>query len=315
MEWKTDILGNEFRQLTVNQGLDYDGPVRCTVVRYAKSPCKGRGVLYVHGFSDYFFQAHVAKMFYAHGYDFYAVDLRKYGRSILDRETMFQVKNLREYFDDIQAAIGAMKDENIHDVVLMGHSTGGLTASLYMMEMPDDSIRGLILNSPFLTWNMHPLVIKFGIPVVKALSHLWPHLKMRSDTTNRYAASVARHLGGEWDYDTNWKSDVLPAVTAQWVAAIDNAQKALRGGTIKVPVLLLHSDKSAGGRDGMDKFRKADGVLNVVTMAEAGRKLGPNVEEVTINDGLHDLVLSRKEVRDVVFDAIFHWLESIFPEG
>ena len=45
MEWKTDILGNEFRQLTVNQGLDYDGPVRCTVVRYAKSPGKGRGVL------------------------------------------------------------------------------------------------------------------------------------------------------------------------------------------------------------------------------------------------------------------------------
>ena len=54
----------------------------------------------------------------------------------------------------------------------------------------------------------------------------------------------------------------------------------------------------------------SDAVLNVDSIAEAGRLLGPNVEDVTIKDGLHDLVLSRKNVRDEVYNTIFRWLEK-----
>ncbi|MEK8226237.1 alpha/beta hydrolase [Oerskovia sp. M15] len=41
-----------------------------------------RAVLYVHGFVDYFFQAHLGDAFEEHGYAFYAIDLRGYGRSL-----------------------------------------------------------------------------------------------------------------------------------------------------------------------------------------------------------------------------------------
>ena len=40
-------------------------------------------MLYLHGFVDYFFQAHVGAAVAAHGEDFYALDLRGHGRSLL----------------------------------------------------------------------------------------------------------------------------------------------------------------------------------------------------------------------------------------
>ena len=55
-------------------------------------------------------------------------------------------------------------------------------------------------------------------------------------------------------------------------------------------------------------YREADGVLNVHTMAIVGRQLGPGIEEVEIPGGLHDLVLSRRDVREMVYNIIFEWL-------
>ena len=39
-------------------------------------------MLYVHGWNDYFFQTHLADHMADLGFDFYAVDLRRYGRSL-----------------------------------------------------------------------------------------------------------------------------------------------------------------------------------------------------------------------------------------
>ena len=39
-------------------------------------------MLYLHGWNDYFFQTHLADAFAALGFDFYALDLRRYGRSL-----------------------------------------------------------------------------------------------------------------------------------------------------------------------------------------------------------------------------------------
>ena len=55
-----------------------------TLVRLRAAAPTRRAVLYLHGFVDYFFQTHLAEFFTERGYDFYALDLRKYGRSLLD---------------------------------------------------------------------------------------------------------------------------------------------------------------------------------------------------------------------------------------
>ena len=73
----------KFEYRTLDFPADYDGPVAATLIR-ASFPAQDtrRAVLYVHGYIDYFFQEHLAEAFVAHGYRFYAVELRKYGRSL-----------------------------------------------------------------------------------------------------------------------------------------------------------------------------------------------------------------------------------------
>ncbi|MDE6099779.1 MAG: alpha/beta hydrolase [Paramuribaculum sp.] len=308
-DWMADNeMGHGFDMMVFDQGTDYSGPVRCSVVRKRSSTPSKKGFLYIHGFSDYFFQKEMAELFARHGYNFYAVDLRKYGRSILPGQRPFEVRDLREYFDDIRAGLAAMHSDGIEEVILMGHSTGGLTSALYMQTDPDPRIKGLILNSPFLAWNIPGIKGAVALPVVRALGRFAPSITVRNSPDESYSHSISAEHGGEWFYRKDWKPDRLPDVDSAWIRAIDIAQKALRRGRISVPVLLLHSDKSAYPGDSHEAFANSDGVLNVKAISKAGQKIGHDVTDITIHNALHDIILSRPDVRAVAFTAIFDWL-------
>ena len=87
-------------------------------------------MLHVHGFADYFFQTAYAEWWSARGYDFYALDLRKYGRSLLPHQTPNYTTDLHDYFPELDAAWERIGAGHSH-VVLSGHSTGGLTVPLW----------------------------------------------------------------------------------------------------------------------------------------------------------------------------------------
>ena len=53
-----------------------------TLIRKTSDRRGRRAVLYLHGWNDYFFQTHLADYLSDIGYDFYALDLRRYGRSM-----------------------------------------------------------------------------------------------------------------------------------------------------------------------------------------------------------------------------------------
>jgi len=125
-------------------------------------------VLYVHGFIDYFFQRHMAERFAAEGYAFYALDLRKHGRSLRPHQHPNFCKNVAEYFADITRAI----DEIGAPVLLAGHSTGGLVCSLYADEGEKrDALTALWLNSPFFEWRMPDW--KRPSPLLHASASAW----------------------------------------------------------------------------------------------------------------------------------------------
>lgn len=63
----------------------------------------------------------------------------------------------------------------------------------------------------------------------------------------------------------------------------------------------MHSDKSVGGDRWTPEFQKGDAVLDVADISRYGRKLGDDVTEATVTDGLHDLVLSAPKVRHGVY--------------
>lgn len=311
LHWQSDHLGTGYEMAYVAQPDDYSGAVRCTVVRRRTSAKSYKAVLYVHGFSDYFLQKEMSDEFVDHGYDFYAVDLRKYGRSLLPGQKMFQVRDMHEYFADINAAVDIIAADGDSEIILMGHSTGGLTTSLYMSEFPSPLIKALVLNSPFLDWNLPPLLRNVAMPTVSFLGRFFPNAKVRQKPDPGYAETLAADLSGEWTYRKDWKPDILPDPDMGWVRAIHTAQKRLhRGGDIRVPVLLMHSGASVKPGDPKEKYFRADAILEVDAISRYGRRLGGDVTEVTFDGGLHDLALSKRAIRIEMYRTVLSWLKE-----
>lgn len=309
--WTEDILGDGYEMRHVAHGSDYSGEVRSTIIR-KDSKCGGkRGILYIHGYNDYFFQKEMGDRFVDSCINFYAVDLRKYGRSIMPGQKKFQARDLHEYYADIDSALAQMHRDGVDDIVLMGHSTGGLISSLYMHDHPSSEIKGLILNSPFLDWNFSGFMKKVAIPVFGSLGKLFPNLSIKQSEGNGYQESLLKKYHGEWEYNQDWKVFEPQKVQASWTRAISKAQNELKkDADINVPILLMHSSGSITGDKWTPDFQKNDAVLNVSDISRIGRTLGPDVKEDTITDGLHDLMLSAPDVREHAYKSVFDWLRD-----
>ena len=311
-QYRTDILAHGFEQRTLSMPDDYNGKVEATLIRRL-SECKtSRALLYVHGYNDYFFQRNLGEIFNDSCFNFYAVDLRKYGRSLLPGQTPFEVRDLSEYFADIDAAIHIIKEEGNSEIILMGHSTGGLITSLYCDRYKNDlPVQGLVLNSPFLDMNQGWFKEKILIPVVSFWGKFNKGTKIRQGTSTAYAESLLKKYHGEWDYNTHWKFMISPSVTSGWIRAIHLGQvKVHKGLDIPCPVLVLFSDKSVYGDNWTPEFQKGDAVLDVGDIAKYGKSLGPKVTEFEVKDGLHDLILSGKDSREAVYREIFRWMRD-----
>lgn len=302
-DWRDDVLGDGYEMRYCEQDSDYSGAVRSSIVRKLPKEPAAKGVLYIHGFNDYFFQSDMGNRFVDKGYAFYAVDLRKYGRSLMPGQKPFEVRSLDEYFPDIDSAIVAMRQDGIRDIVLDGHSTGGLIASYYLSRNPRPDIKALLLNSPFLDWNLPKAVKRFAIPLVSLVGAVLPDIPVHQTPDPAYGMSLK-----DCEYRREWKPDILPDPDTGWVRAIYTAQRELRRRSIKAPVLLMHSARSARRGDSAECYASADAILDVADISYYGRRLGDDVTDVSIDGGLHDLALSPTPVRRKVFAVMTEWL-------
>lgn len=290
---------------------DYEGKVVATLFRVeAQAPSRG-AVLYLHGYIDYFFQMHMARWFAWKGWDFYALELRKYGRSLLAGQHADYCRDLHEYYPEIDRSIDRIDEAGHGRIVLMGHSTGGLLAALYMSDgTRRERVDRLILNSPFFEFNTGWFKKRIAIPFVAALGRLFPYASKANELSPFYFDSVHRSARGEWDFDLAYKPrEGIPLYFA-WLGAIRRAHRRLRHGLgIRVPVLLMYSARSAWGAHWDEAFRHSDTVLDVADIRRYGAKLGDRVTTIEVEGGLHDLVLSEKPVRDRVLAAMTDWLD------
>jgi alpha-beta hydrolase superfamily lysophospholipase len=287
---------------------DREGDVYCTLICAGNVPEYDRNVLYVHGFSDYFFQTEMAEQFRQNGYNFYALDLRKCGRSTRPWQTPCNLYALTDYYEDIDAAITQIRQETSGGLVLIGHSMGGLILSMYLHDKPECSVEALILNSPFLELNIDKYS-KAVLPIISALGKFFPDIRLKKGLSLNYGYSISRQKYGEWEYDENWKPIAVSEVSLSWLRAIYKAQNRLsKGLKIDCPILVMRSDKSVKGKQWSDKFRNADAVLNVEHIRKHVPALGKNVAEIVIDNGLHDLFLSAYEVRTNAYKRMFDWL-------
>jgi len=287
--WQPDRLLPGFEALELEFPADYDGPVVATLVRLPAAEAPRGAVLYVHGFSDYFFQRHMAERFAAEGYAFHALDLRKYGRSIRPHQHANFCKSLTEHYADITAAIDVIGS----DVLLAGHSMGGLLSSLYAQEGERRrQIQALWLNSAFFDWNL-PEWRKVQLHVATAIGRYCPFL----NDPKAFRPDYTRALRTEWDFDAKLKPDFGFPLYYGWLGAITDAfEKLHRGLAIECPVLSMHSDE-------------ADVVLDWRHIARWSRLLGPNVTVMAFPGAWHDLILSPGRIREEVFTQLFAWAE------
>ncbi len=313
-QYRPDPLGELFEQVTLELSEAFDGKVVTTVVRHTPLDSVSRAVLYVHGYNDYFFQREMAEKFVEQGWQFYAVDLRRYGRSAREWQRPFEVREMSEYFEDIDAAIDLMQSEGMEQIILMGHSTGGLTTPLYCHHNRENlRVDALILNSPFFDMNLGGSYLEnLGVPAVSSLGSVFRRLTVMggSDSVGGYGRSISDKYDGEWSFDTSMKRLESLPITAGWIRAIHLGQKELQKGLdIPCPILVLYSDNSVSGSYSPD-YMRGDSVLDVEDIAAYAHCLGAHVSEIVVEGGMHDLVLSAPDVRYPLYEDIFEWIGS-----
>ena len=305
-----DVLGGEFvaRELALASSAR-EAEIVATLIRLG-TPTRKTGVLYLHGFSDYFFQAHHAQYWAERGYDFYALDLRRYGRSLRPKQLAGYVSKLDDYFVEIDAAIEAIRADGHDEIVLMAHSTGGLTTSLYVNERPGQ-FAALMLNSPWLELQANPMLRPTAQPMFSAAGAVAPTTAVPMADNGFYRRSIAVDEDGEWTYNHNLKGDPAFLVRFGWLSAILQGHSRIAAGlAIDCPILVAISEVSDFRRRWDEALLGADTVLDVDRIAERTTALGNLVVLARIEGGLHDLVLSRPDVRAAVFDQYARFLRA-----
>ena len=64
---------------------------------------------------------------------------------------------------------------------------------------------------------------------------------------------------------------------------------------------------------GSDKLIEGDAVLNVDHIAQNyANNIKGNVTSCQIENGMHDLILSKKPVREKVYATVFEWIDTAF---
>lgn len=334
-EWVPDVLGDEFEQRTLPLGTDEQGEVVATLVRalpaaippapsawerfvrrFRGEPAEpqhplldGVDVLYVHGWSDYFFQKRLARFWTARGARFFALDLRKYGRSLREGQTPGYIADLATYDEDIAAALEVMKqDTGERKLLLMGHSTGGLVLSLWASRHPD-AVDALLLNSPWLELQLAPLRAAIS-PVVELQARLRPMEAAPQIDLGFYARAQAAVMDPDDVMETNlaWRPTPAMSVNAGWLRAIMHGHRTVAAGlSITAPVCVLLSARSALPTRWSEELTSADTVLFVDDIAERALKLGSSVTVEWIDGALHDVFLSRKDARDEAYERLDRW--------
>lgn len=309
---ETDVLGAPYTAETISFPPDAEGPVVATLVRRPAEGPTRRAVLHVHGFADYFFQTEYAEWWTTRGYDFYALDLRKYGRSLRPHQTANFVADLEEYFPDLDSAWHRISRRDGHDhVVLSAHSTGGLTTALWADARQPEALAGMFLNSPWFDMQGSAMMRTVGTAALRRIGVRQPMRVIPRTVTGFYTRSLHVDHDGEFEFDLAWKPVASWPVHAGWLLAIRTAHDRLHAGLdVPAPVLVLSSAESANPEAMGDDVHRRDIVLDVEQIRRWAPAVGRHVTSIAIADARHDVTLSLPEVRKGVYDVVDRWLTA-----
>lgn len=313
-----DVLGEPYTVETLGLTPDDEGPVVASLVRRPAAGAPRGAVLHVHGFADYFFHTEYAQWWADRGFDFYALDLRKYGRSLREHQTPNYIDDLDAYYEELDLAWSRITQRDGHDeVVLSAHSTGGIVVALWAHDrkLP---LAGTVLNSPLLEL---PVSLLLRNPVaarlIQKIGARQPMRALPRSIDESYGKSLHRDYRGEWDYDLAWKPLTSWPVYFGWLRAVLHGHDRLhRGLAIRGPIVVLTSGRSLRSAPSSEVTPDShDVVLDVDRMRRWSPNLGSHVSVVSIEGARHDVVLSLPEPRKRVYDELERWADAYLAAG
>ena len=281
---------------------------------YKIKPNSKKAVLYIHGFNDYFFNKEFASNFLNQGYSFFAIDLHNHGKNMTKKTKRYYFKDIKEFYPEINRAIDIMENKyKIENITLYGISQGALVAALF--ENDNERVDKLILDSPFFDFHFNWAMENLALPVVAQLGEFFPEFALKSDDENVFGKTLHKDFDGEWDIDMNLKAITKNApIYLGWINAVYKAQQRLQNGLdIRVPSLILYSDKSTSEKANKRYLHNTDIVLDVKDMKHYSDMLSMDKSLVTkeeVTNAMHGILISPKEVRQDAYNRMFKWLND-----
>ena len=335
-KWVPDVLGDKFEVRVSALQPDEEGGVLTSLVRRV---IKGRrakravkfAFLYIHGRNDYFFHEELAEDLAGIGAAFYALDLRKYGRSLRPWQTIGYADDLTVYDEDLAVAVATIRNDHPDiPLVVYGHSTGGLIATLWAWRNPGIA-DALVLNSAWLELQSLTTMRPALHQVVSRLAAVRPRATVVGQSKiNGYYRSIAEGwaqsgfplpdslVGYEddpavtgWNVRPEWKLPFSYPAPAAWMQAVLEGHAQIEKQVhLECPVLSMMSSSSHNEEQWTPDYFSSDVVLNADILAQRSAHLSNNVTIVRF-PGKHDLMLSDPEVRQDVYATIERWLKFI----
>lgn len=330
------MLGDGFACTDIDLGEDEEGPLLATLVKSLPESVgfwdRLRGVvrelddvdvLYVHGWSDYFFQKELARFFTKKGARFFALDLRKCGRSLREGQTFGYTEDLRDYDAEINASVEIIQEDQPsgrsritagaqqRKLVMLGHSTGGLVLTLWA-DRHRGVVDALVLNSPWLDLQVSGAVRRAIVPVIQLQARYNPHeITLPQLDLGFYAQAQHANCSPEElsEINLDWRPEPSMPVRVGWLRAIIEGHGRVSAGLeVGVPVCTLLSARSEFGLNWNDAMLRADTVLDVDAVARAALRIGSSVTVERIDGALHDVFLSESGARDQAYQRLEAWL-------
>jgi alpha-beta hydrolase superfamily lysophospholipase len=312
VESVTDVLGEPYLAETIPLPPDDEGEVVATLVSRSAAGPTTKAVLHLHGFADYFFQTGYAEWWAERGYDFYALDLRKYGRSLRPHQTPTYVDDLTEYYPELDEAWRRITERDGHtEVVISAHSTGALVVGLWADDRRPEQLVGAVMNSPWLDLQGSAVLRVISRPALKAIAARQPRREIKRQVTGFYTRSLHKDHDGEWEFNLLWKPIESFTVYAGWLRAVrEGHARVHRGLELPCPVLVLSSGRSTLPEEMGEDVHGTDIVLDVAQIRRWATALGAHVTYVAIEGARHDVLLSREEPRTRAYGTISTWMTA-----
>jgi alpha-beta hydrolase superfamily lysophospholipase len=199
------------------------------------------------------------------------------------------------------------------ELVLMAHSTGGLTAALWAARHPG-RLAALVLNGPWLETQGSTLLRSIAHGVLDTISKLRPKARLLLPELGFYFRSISNTRDGEWTIEPSWRPEAGFPIRVGWLAAVLAGHAELaRGIDVGAPTLVLCSMTSVTSPTWKDSMLESDSILDVSRMVRRSAELGRNVTIRRFDGALHDVFLSRRAVREEAVEATAWWLDAHVP--